>query len=94
MSERDTVILADVTVGNGGSSVKVSKQYCVIDTHEKYYSKWFMAKVRQEIFGKDFKYKLKVYDAWRRGERPRLKDRGPKYVRALSRLRHSRPFPF
>ena len=61
VSERDTVILADVTVGNGGSSVKVSKQYCVIDTHEKYYSKWFMAKVRQEIFGKDFKYKVKIH---------------------------------
>ena len=58
--ERDTVVLADVTVGRGRSSVKVSKMYRVIDIHDKYYSKWFMAKVPQKIFGKDSKYKLKV----------------------------------
>ena len=57
---RDTVVLADVTVGRGRSSVKVSKLYRVIDIHDKYYNKWFMAKVPQKIFGKDSKYKLKV----------------------------------
>ena len=58
--ERDTVVLADVTVGRGRSSVKVSKMYRVLDIHDKYYNKWFMAKVPQKIFGKDSKYKLKV----------------------------------
>ena len=58
--ERDTVVLANVTVGRGRSSVKVSKMYRVIDIHDKYYNKWFMAKVPQKIFGKDSKYKLKV----------------------------------
>ena len=37
--ERHTVVLADVTVGRGGSSVKLSKQYCVIDIHDKYCNK-------------------------------------------------------
>ena len=58
MIERDTVVLVDVTFGHGGSSVKISKQYCVIDIHDKYYNKWFKAKVPQKISGKDSKYKL------------------------------------
>ena len=60
MFERDTVVLAEVVVGRGRSSAKVLKQYRVIDIHNKYYNKWFMAKVPRKIFGKDFKYKLKV----------------------------------
>ena len=60
MIERDTVILADVTVGGKDSSLKVSKQYHVINIHDKYYNMWFVAKVLQKIFGKDFQYKLKV----------------------------------
>ena len=51
---------ADVTVGRGRDSVKVTKQYRVVDIHDKYYNKWFMAKNPQKIFGKDSKYKLKV----------------------------------
>ena len=39
--ERCAVVSADVTIGRGGSSVKVSKQYRVIDIHDKYYNKWF-----------------------------------------------------
>ena len=58
--ERDTVVMADVAVRRGGDSVKVSKQYRVVDIHDKYYNKWFMAKNPQKIFGKDSKYKLKV----------------------------------
>ena len=34
--ERDTVVLVDVTIGRGCSSVKASKQYRVIDIHDKY----------------------------------------------------------
>ena len=60
MIERDTVVLADVTVAHGGTNVKVSKQCCVIEIHGKYYNKWFMSKVPRKIFGKDSKYKLKV----------------------------------
>ena len=60
MIERDTVVLADVAVGRGCSSVKVSKQYRVTDIHGNYYNKWLAAKVPQKIFGKGFKYKLKV----------------------------------
>ena len=58
--ERDTVVLADVAVGRGRDSVKVTKQYRVVDIHDKYCNKWFMAKNPQKIFGKDSKYKLKV----------------------------------
>ena len=56
MIERDTVVLADVIVGRGGSRVKVSKQYCVIEIHDKYYNNWFMTNVPQKIFvfGKDY----------------------------------------
>ena len=45
MIERDAVVLAEVVVGRGRSSAKVLKQYHVIDIHDKYYNKWFMAKV-------------------------------------------------
>ena len=41
--------------------MEISKQYHVIDIHEKYYNKWFMAKVPRKIFRKDSKYKLKVH---------------------------------
>ena len=58
--ERVTVVLADVAVGHGRGSVKVSKQYRVVDIHDKYYNKWFMAKNPQQFFGKDSKYKLKI----------------------------------
>ena len=60
MIKRDTVVLEDVAVRRGGSSVKVSEQYRVIDIYDKYYNKWFVAKVPRKIFGKDSKYKLKV----------------------------------
>ena len=60
MIERDIVVLAEVIVGRGCFSAKVLKQYRVIDIHNKYYNKWFMAKVPRKIFGKDSKYKLKV----------------------------------
>ena len=56
----ETVALADVAVGRERDSVKVSKQYRVVDIHDKYYTKWFMTKNPQKIFGKDSKYKLKV----------------------------------
>ena len=46
--ERDTVVSAHVKVGRGSSSVKVLKQYCVLDIHDKYYNKWFMAKFRRK----------------------------------------------
>ena len=52
--------MADVTVECGGSSVKTSKQYHMIDIHGKYYNKWFMAKVPQKVFGEHSKYKLKA----------------------------------
>ena len=42
------IVFADVTVGRGHSSVKVSKQYRVNDIHDKYYNKWFIAKVPQK----------------------------------------------
>ena len=58
--ERDTVVSAHVKVGRGSSSVKVLEQYRVLDIHDKYYNKWFMAKVLQKVFGKDFKHKLTV----------------------------------
>ena len=58
--ERDTMVSAYVKVGRGSSSVKVLKQYRVLDIHDKYYNKWFMAKDLQKVFGKDSKYKLKV----------------------------------
>ena len=32
----------------------------MLDIHDKYYSKWFMSKVSQKIFGKNSRYKLKV----------------------------------
>ena len=35
-------------------------RYRVIDIHDKYYNTWLMAKVPQQIFSKDSKYKLKV----------------------------------
>ena len=60
LTEIDTVVLAGVAVGRGRDSVKVTKQYRVVDIHDKYYNKWFMAKNPQKIFGKDSKYKLKV----------------------------------
>ena len=62
MIERDTIVLADVAVGRGRGrdSVKVSKQYRVVNIHVKYSNKWLMAKNPQKIFGKDSKYKLKV----------------------------------
>ena len=47
--ERETVVLADVAVGRGRSSAKVSKQYPVIDIHDKYYDKWCMAKAHKKI---------------------------------------------
>ena len=52
--ERDTVVLADVVVGRGRDSVKVSKskQYRVVDIRDKYYNKWFMANNLHKIFGK------------------------------------------
>ena len=54
--------MAEVVVGRGRSSTKVLNQYPrVIDIHDKYYNKWFMAKVPQKIFRKDSKYKLKVH---------------------------------
>ena len=56
--ERDTVVSVDVmTVGRGGSSVKVLKQYRVVGIHGKYCSKWFISKVPQTLFGKDSKSK-------------------------------------
>ena len=59
--ERDSVVYADVAVGRGRSSVKVSKQYRVTDIHGNYYNKWLTAKVPQKIFEKDSKYRLKVH---------------------------------
>ena len=58
--ERDTVVSAEVVVGQGASSTKVLKQYRVLDIHDKYYNKWFMSKEPRKVFGKDTKYKLKV----------------------------------
>ena len=60
MIERDTFVLADVAVGRGRDSVKVSKQNRVVDINDKYYNKWFMSKEPRKVFGKDTKYKLKV----------------------------------
>ena len=40
--------------------MKVLKQYRVLNIHDKYYNKWFMAKVPQKVFEKDSKYKLKA----------------------------------
>ena len=48
--ERDTIVLADVAVRRGRDSVKVSKQYRVVDIHDKYYNKWFMAKNPQSFW--------------------------------------------
>ena len=45
--ERDTGVSAHVKVGRDSSSVKVLKQYRVLDNHDKYYNKWFMAKFRR-----------------------------------------------
>ena len=51
-----------MAVGRGRSGEEVLRQYRVTDIHNKYYSKWFMAKVpRNKVFGKDSKYKLKVH---------------------------------
>ena len=58
--ERDTVVSAHAKLGQWSSSVKVLKQYRVLNIHDKYYNKWFMAKVPQKVFGKDSKYKLKI----------------------------------
>ena len=60
MRERETVVSADLKVGRGSSNVKVLQQYRVLDIHDKYYNKWFMAKVPQKVLRKDSKYKLKV----------------------------------
>ena len=51
---------AHMKVARGSSSVKVLKQYPVLDIHDKYYNKWFMAKAPQKVFGKHSKYKLKI----------------------------------
>ena len=59
--ERDTVVSAHVKEGQKSSSVKVLKQYRVLDIHNKYYNKWSMAKVPQKVLGKDSKYKLKIH---------------------------------
>ena len=40
--------------------MKVLKQHCVVDIHDKYHNKWSMSKIPQKIFRKDSKYKLKV----------------------------------
>ena len=37
--ERDTVILTNVTIGRGASSVTVAKHYRVVDVQDKYYNK-------------------------------------------------------
>ena len=50
--ERDTAVLADVAVRRGRDSVKVSKQYRVVDIHDKYYNKWFMAMNPQKSLGR------------------------------------------
>ena len=47
--ERDTVVSAYVKVERGSSSVKVLKQYRVLDIHDKCYNKWSMAKVLQKV---------------------------------------------
>ena len=51
--ERDTVVSAHVKVWRGSSSMKVLKQYRVLNTHDKYYNKWFVAKDPQKVLGKD-----------------------------------------
>ena len=55
------MVSACVKVGRGSSSVKVLKQYRVLDIHNKYYNKWSMAKVPQKVLGKDSKHKLEVH---------------------------------
>ena len=47
--ERGTGVSARVKVGRGSSSVKVLKQHRVLDIHDKYYNKCFMAKVPQKV---------------------------------------------
>ena len=58
--ERDTLVTANVDVGEGASRVTIKKEYRVVDIHEKYYNKWFMSKKARKVWGKDSKYKLKV----------------------------------
>ena len=42
--EQDTLVSANVNVGEGASRVAIKKYYRVIDIHDKYYNKWFMSK--------------------------------------------------
>ena len=58
--ERDTLVSANVNVGEGASRVAIKKYYRVIDIHDKYYNKWFMSKKACKVWEKDSKYKLKV----------------------------------
>ena len=58
--KRETVIVADATIGRGARSVTVAKQYRVVDVHNKYYNKLFMSKVPGKKWKKGEKFKLKV----------------------------------
>ena len=58
--ERNTIISENVIVGRGDSSVTVAKDYCVVDFHGKYYSKWFMYKVPSNKLKNDSRFKLKA----------------------------------
>ena len=57
--ERDTIVSANVIVGQWASSVTVAKHYHVVNVHDKYYNKWFMSKVPSKKWNKDSKLKLK-----------------------------------
>ena len=59
--ERDTIISENVIIGQGASSVTVSKQYSVVDVHGKYYNKWFISKVPSKKWNKDSRFKLKAH---------------------------------
>jgi len=43
--ERDTILLVNVKVGTGASASNVACHFRVITVYEKYYNKWFMAKL-------------------------------------------------
>ena len=58
--ERDTIISANIIVGQGESSVTVTKHNRVVDVHGKYYNKWFMSKLPSKKWKKESKLKSKA----------------------------------
>lgn len=59
--ERDTIILANATIGRGGSSATVPQPFRVLGIYDKHYNKWVLAKQAHKVWKNESKkFKLDV----------------------------------